>query len=123
MEEHIREWLDKTYQIKMKILKNGDSKLLKDWQRYSSITEDQFADAIKWICEDPKNYAALTSTGWEKIRRVDDANGMSTFRYLNGFLWSGAGFTIPLTEKEQEFYGDSCRKVFQKIAISASDRI
>lgn len=111
-----------TYEIKMGILESGKSERLKDWQKNSTITKEQFAEAIAWICEDSKNYAALTPTGWEKIHRVDGFE-VSSFRHPDGRIWDGSWFDVPLSEKEQAFYGVTHMPVRQMIAISSRDRI
>lgn len=108
-------------EIKIRIAKSGNSKVLKEWQKHSSITKEQFIEAVEWVCSDRLNAAGLTPTGWEKLRVRQDYN-TTTFRHLNGFLWSGASFPMEVPEDQKKYYGDSIN-VMQKIALCSWDQV
>lgn len=112
----------KSYEAKLKVLEAGNSKMFNDWQQHSTITKEQFADALAWVHEDPRNYAALTADGWKKVHRYTEGV-MEVFRTLDGHIWEGEPFIQKLTEKEARFYGEDTIRVIQKIAMRAADRI
>lgn len=41
--------------IKLKIIEEGESEVLKDWQKYGLITKDEFVEALTWVCNDSLN--------------------------------------------------------------------
>ncbi|WP_276930861.1 hypothetical protein [Faecalibaculum rodentium] len=66
-----------------------------------------------------KNYAALTADGWKPLtKRIEKT--LTVFRDLNGYVWNGETFQMPVPEKQQKFYGKTMDRV-QKIAIGYGD--
>ena len=43
------------YEIKEMIVKKGDSKIFNNWHKHVGVTEHEFLDALKWLCNDPKD--------------------------------------------------------------------
>ena len=44
------------YEIKEKIVKAGNSKIFKNWkENVPEISEKDFLEALRWVCEDPRN--------------------------------------------------------------------
>lgn len=39
--------------LKKEIMRDGNSEVFKEWQRYCSITEEEFVEALEWLAEDP----------------------------------------------------------------------
>lgn len=130
-------------EIKRKIVQSGGSKIYKDWQELvPSLTQDDFVEALEWVCEDAGENGngtgkltreiGLTPTGIVRIKRV---NGLTTtmYRLDNGKLWSGATFNVPCTEKFvkdaekaiENGYADADGniKLNYKLSLSAADRV
>lgn len=42
------------YEIKEKIVKNGQSEIFKNWNKFSGISKEDFLKGLKWVCEDPE---------------------------------------------------------------------
>ena len=40
------------FEIKKKIVLAGNSKIFNNWKEHSSITVENFIDALEWLCED-----------------------------------------------------------------------
>lgn len=40
-------------ETKIKVIKAGASKVFQSWQEWGLITEDEFIDALTWLCDDP----------------------------------------------------------------------
>lgn len=38
---------------KIELVKNGQSKVFENWKEYGLITEDEFIEALNWLCSDP----------------------------------------------------------------------
>lgn len=110
------------YEIFMNILNADKSEVFKEWHRLSGITKEEFADALKWICEDYRNYAGLTPTGWVKVHRYTERCG-EVFRTMDGRYWGGASFERDLDEEEQRFWGTKRGTFFRRIKIAAFDKI
>ena len=45
--------MSKRYEIFEKIVKAGDSKIFKEWHAEAGITQEDFLDGLKWLCDDP----------------------------------------------------------------------
>ena len=41
------------FEIKKKIVLAGDSKIFNNWKEHSSITIEDFLEALEWVCNDP----------------------------------------------------------------------
>lgn len=39
--------------IKIKIVKSGNSRVFKEWNQYGGITEEEFIEALTWLAGDP----------------------------------------------------------------------
>lgn len=114
--------MDYNFEKKRRIIRNGESKLLKEWQQYSTITADQMLEMIDWIEKDPeRNFAALTSTGWKPLTKREERT-LTVFRDLDGNAWDGEHFEMPVPEKRQSMFGQTM-VCTQKIAIGAWNRV
>lgn len=106
---------------KEEIVKSDKSWMLKEWQKHSSITKEQFLDALKWVCSEKYNAAGLTKTGWIKLRWHHERSG-TILRELSGLAWAGDRFPVEVREDLKAYYGDTV-DVVQKIALSSWDRV
>ena len=41
------------FEIKKKIVQEGGSRIFKNWNAVSGITEEEFLEALEWVCDDP----------------------------------------------------------------------
>lgn len=39
--------------IKIKLVKSGKSQVFAKWQKFGLVTEEEFIENLKWVCEDP----------------------------------------------------------------------
>lgn len=120
------------YKIKEKIVRSGESKIFKHWASISNITEADFLDALKWLCEDPKNGGprknlltreiALSPKGIIRLHRQYFQDGSGPVLYKDGFFWGGEVFTSPCDNPD---YADEngMIKTIQKICLSAIERV
>lgn len=119
------------FESKKKIVLSGNSKIFKNWSAHSSITKEDFLDALEWVCNDPLNEKnkttraiGLTPSGVIKLSRVYDRFG---YPYLlkDGKSWIGEYFKRePLTEHEKNFcLEDNLLTELHKISISCYDRV
>ena len=44
------------YAIAKKIVEAGDSRIFKNWHEFTGISQQDFLDGLKWLCEEPKRY-------------------------------------------------------------------
>lgn len=40
-------------ETKIKIVRNGESKVFMNWSEHSGIEQDQFIEGLEWLCADP----------------------------------------------------------------------
>ena len=108
---------------------NSNSKIFRSWQEHSTITEEEFVSALKWLHGDPRDERGrmtreigLTPTGILRLTRAYTDNGLCYF-YNNGELWNGEHFTTPCrNEREKRFSADGENLVtFHKISLSPED--
>ena len=120
------------FESKKKIVLEGESKIFKNWAEHSTITQEEFLEALEWLCNDPCNGGStknrmtreigLTPTEIVKLNRCYGVEDFCTFRYSNGELWDGALWErMPETEKEKKFFGDKPVSERHKISISCKD--
>ena len=124
------------FEQKKKAVLEGRSTILKEWQEHSSITTEEFLDALFWVCNDPKNGGTnkcqltreigLTPTRIKKLVRVRE-DGIFGFGDLEtmtdtGIMkrWDGEIFEV---ECGKEWSKTGKTKINQKISISAEDSI
>lgn len=116
---------------KKRIVLEGKSKTLKDWQAHSTITSSDFIDALEWLCSDPLDdkghmtrEIALTPTSIKKLRRCSYKNGdfAGFYDWETGELWGGEFFRDPVPEHQRLAYGDYV-ELIHKVRISCRDRI
>lgn len=108
---------------------NPNSKIFRRWQEHSTITEDEFVAAIRWLHDDPRDERGrmtreigLSPTGILRLTRAYTDNGLCYF-YHEGKIWSGEHFSTPCTtEKERAFSADGENLItFHKITLSPED--
>ena len=130
--EHREKTKDKTAKYKKQDVMDGKNPIYNDWSKHSSITKDQFCDAIDWLIEETPDSngnthreVALTENGWKKIMRSYDKDGK-----FAGFYdpaknrgtksspayqrWEGESFTV-----HDPVNGDF--KSHQKISVNVDD--
>lgn len=134
------------FEIKAKIVRAGDSKVLKNWRTLvPDLTDDDFLDALAWLCEDEREDGrlrreiGLTKNGIVRLRRCYELqltetgvvrmgrNGrpdyLCTFcRIDNGTLWEGDVFQLPVPPEQMAWYGDTIGTQL-KLCLSCEDRI
>lgn len=124
------------YKVAEKIVKNAESKVFKEWRNLAGITQEQFLEALLWLCEDPKNggsdgkhmtrQIALANGYIKKLARVHEKLGFVRFVDENSRPWEGEFFRVPAsTVKNGEFYADDegMLEIRAKISLSKGDRI
>ena len=108
---------------------NSNSKIFLNWCEHSTITEAEFASALKWLHGDPRDdqgrmtrEIGLSPTGILRLTRTYTNDGRCYF-YHGGELWNGEHFSTPCrTEKEKRFSADGESIVaFHKITLSPED--
>ena len=108
---------------------NSNSKIFLNWCEHSTITEEEFVSALKWLHGDPRDEQGrmtreigLTPTGILRLTRAYTDNGLCYF-YHNGELWNGEHFTTPCrNEKERAFSADGENLItLHKITLSPED--
>lgn len=83
----------RTYEIKKKIILNNDSKIFKNWNDFTGITQNDFLEGVKWLCEEEKdkNGKPVRTIGCSKdgkivkLRRIYDRYG----EFEGFFLYEG----------------------------------
>ena len=68
------------FEIMEKIVREGNSKIFKDWHEHAGITEEDFLTELKWLCEDTcDKFDRLTrelgcdpKRGLVRLKRVND---------------------------------------------------
>lgn len=91
------------YDIKEKIVKAGGSEIFKNWHENAGITEEEFLDGLKWICESEftergqviRELGCSRAKGLVKLNRVFDKDGnfIALYRCDNRSLWSGVSLS------------------------------
>ena len=108
---------------------NSNSKIFRSWQEHSTITEEEFVSALKWLHGDPRDEQGrmtreigLSPTGILRLTRAYTDQGLCYF-YHNGELWNGEHFTTPCrNEKERAFSADGENLItLHKITLSPED--
>ena len=96
---------------------NPNSKIFLNWCEHSTITEEEFVEALGWLHDDPRDdqgrmtrEIGLTPTGILRLTRTYTNDGRCYF-YHNGELWNGEHFTT-----DGENLG-----TFHKITLSQED--
>ena len=96
---------------------NPNSKIFQNWKEHSTITEEEFVSALKWLHDDPRDERGrmtreigLTPTGILSLTRTYTNDGRC-YSYDNGELWNGEHFT---TDGENLV-------TFHKITLSPED--
>lgn len=51
---------NKDFEIKAKIVRAGNSKVFNNWHDHAGITEAEFIDGLRWLCDDPMPDGRLT---------------------------------------------------------------
>ena len=108
---------------------NPNSQIFQNWKSHSTITEEEFVSALKWLHGDPRDEQGrmtreigLSPTGILRLTRAYTDQGLCYF-YNNGELWNGEHFTTPCrTEKEKRFSADGENLItLHKITLSPED--
>lgn len=99
------------FEIKKNLVLNNKSQIFKNWKEHSTITKEDFIEALEWLCDDPMNKQnrctreiALTPT---KIIKLDVVYRVVPEYYHNGEKWEG------------EIFGNE----YHKISISCKERV
>lgn len=121
------------FEIKEKIVRNGDSKVFKNWQENSNITMEDFLDGLRWLCDDPMTDGKLTrelgcirraDSGWsdkdrEILNPIEPHNpGVDRIYRLTRVYWQDGSFRGFVDETGHTWGGST-----ECASISARDRI
>ncbi len=115
------------FEAKKKIVMAGKSSVFKNWKEHSTITVDDFLDALSWVCDDPKNGGArkckvtreiaLTPTGIKKLKIIYEDLGFNHLLEIDtGKKWEGEFFE---QDCDKKFDPTGKVKLMQKICLSA----
>ena len=95
------------FETKKKIVLAGESRIFNNWKEHSTITREEFLEALEWVCSDPlkedgrmTREIGLTPTRIIKLHRCYGVDGICTFycdwKFQNGKsygrLWNGEIF-------------------------------
>lgn len=98
------------FETKKKIVLAGESRIFNNWKEHSTITREEFLEALEWVCSDPlkedgrmTREIGLTPTRIIKLHRCYGVDGICTFycdwKFQNGKsygrLWNGEFFEKP----------------------------
>jgi hypothetical protein len=122
------------FDIKKKIIESDGSEVLKEWQKLSNISKEDFIEAIEWVCQDTFDECGRTTRkiGLEPDRIVklkvahDDENGITAFYNIeDNFRWDGANFKIPVETEKEKIFADENGLLLQtyKIYMDANGRV
>ena len=128
------------FETKKKIVLTGESCIFNNWKEHSTITREEFLEAIEWVCSDPlkedgrmTREIGLTPTGIIKLHRCYGLDGICTFycdwKFQNGKsyrkLWNGEFFERPCKNEKERLYSLNGKTVREhhKICLSCRDRV
>lgn len=111
------------FEIKKKIVLAGGSKIFKNWSEHSTITMDDFLEALEWVCEDEfdeKNrrirWIGLEPDRIVKLKAIYGEDGFSSYAKIEDL--EIGGWYIP--RWEGKFFEDGFLHI---IMLSARDRV
>lgn len=91
------------YDIKERLVKEGNSNVFKNWHEFAGVTEEDFLEGLKWLCETEVNergqkkreLGCSVKEGLVKLYRVFDRAGnfVGFYRYDNNMTWSGVSLS------------------------------
>lgn len=105
-------WL---FDVKMKVLKSGNSRVFKEWNRYCGIQEDEFIEALKWLAEDPRTPLGrptravgitLNSDGFNKVYADKYPDRPKAFPYDDSKIRSEMKKLECVYQSDVNSYGD-----------------
>lgn len=116
------------FDAKKKIIMSGNSTVFASWKKLlPNLTEEMFAEAVKWVCDDPAVQSGgkltreigLTKAGIMKLNRHNLKNGMTEIRHENGKLWTGDSFRVPCSNPD---FADEDGMISERVKLSLSAR-
>ena len=105
--------MSENLETKIKIVREGGSKVFEDWHKHFGVTEEDFVDGLRWLDEDPLNE-------WGRMTRElgCDEKGLVRLTRVHDELGGFVGFYY-----RKEEYGDMLFLWPGHVSINASDRI
>lgn len=82
------------YETKAKIVRKGGSEVFANWHKCGLITEDEFLEALEWLCDDPED-----APGGRMTREI----GLEVTPDMETKLFMGG----PATDMEKAAFGGS----------------
>jgi hypothetical protein len=121
------------FDYKKKLIENDMSKVLKEWQKYSSITKEDFLQAVEWVCRDTfdefnreTRKIGLESDRIVKLGVRHYFDGPTIFYDIeSGLTWGGAVFKFPAKTEKEKIFADNDGMFIsnRKVCLSARDKI
>lgn len=124
----LKKYENNCFEIKEKLIFSGRSRVFKSWQQLvPTLTEEAFAEAVKWVCSDPAKEGekltreiGLTRSGIVRLKRV--YSYLTEIRYEDGRLWTGDFFRVPCSDRRYADK-DGMAEVNLKLQLSARDQV
>ena len=124
------------FEIKKKIVLSGGSRVFSEWSKHSTITVDDFIDALDWLCDDPLNDRnqctrdiALSPTGIKRLYRryYDDTSFAgwvdSADKSVAPHRWEGEIFQQELIDHDKKMWGCDTIPVRRILTITVKEHI
>lgn len=98
------------FEIKVKIVRNGGSRVFENWSSFSGISMEDFIEGLRWLCGDPMTNGRLTrelgcKRGDSKLHRLkrvyNDFDGIAYFYDEDGCRWGGAQDYASISAKDR----------------------
>jgi hypothetical protein len=86
MEQH---YDGKNYIIKERLVREGKSKVFKNWHEHTGVSMDDFLEALRWVCEDPCNGGFENRCRTREIICGRDGKIMKCHRLFGFWHWEG----------------------------------
>jgi hypothetical protein len=128
--ESIRNHID----VKKKIIEINENSIFHNWQEHSSITKEDFIEALEWVCKDRfddfnrcTRQIGLEPDKIVKLKVVYDAGTwLPTYFNIDGnSRWEGAFFSFKAETETEKAFADKNGMLtnYKKIMLSAKDDV
>lgn len=119
-------------ETKIELVRSGRSRVFRNWSRHSSISMEQFIEALEWLEADPgtahgypTRAAALTATGWRKLSYDYDRKHHHVYLCALDSRgrerdWDGEPFERVLSGEEAAPYGPTATE-YHKVCLDKHD--
>lgn len=119
------------YDIAEKIVKAGNSQVFDYWNKFGQVTQEEFMEAVKWLCDDPMPNGQITreveleGVGYMDYDRVIRfPSGKPRLVKLDRERVIGKEFALDqVIYTRHDEKGKFKRRVFPQISLNCRDRI